>query len=185
MRDLRRALVAIFLAAGCTAPIPVPTNPALARCQVNLGRRLPNRYQIGAVDTTPLGLQVDFSGQAVDPLEIDRRALAVAQCLGLAAVPSCPVIKLAPDPIRSCYQPYELLPIAAPPDGCRAKKQEVTEACPCNWRVGVQLDGLVVTTPDLNNFGDPLVRVWTGTDEIWADARLSACAMKGAGALAP
>jgi len=141
--------------------------------------RLPQRYEVHPDALTPSGIPVDTSGTGVDVEEIDRRVQAVASCLGVTA--ESPTIKVAPDSIPSCVGAWLLLPIEAPVEGCYAKVQTPSDACPCHWRTGIQPDGSIVIPPDLYNLGDPLTRIMAAVYDPWTNERTTACALKGAG----
>jgi len=174
-----RIAVLIALLAGCRVASVQP-----ARCSPVLGPRvLPQRYAVRPMATTPLGIAVDHAGVTVVSLsEIDRRARAVADCLGLHPDLTCLVVKVAADTVPSCAGPWRLLPIAGAPGSCVAKGQQPSAACPCLYRAGVQPDGAIVTEPALSNLGTPLVTVMTGVDDPWRSGpRNEQCALAGSG----
>ncbi len=167
-------LLALLLA-SCNTELRTPQN----QC-VPLGLQRVSAYVVRANTTTPAGLPVDTSGVVVDLADIDRRAAAVAACLGKRPTVGCPVIKIAPVTHPSCVGPYELLDVVAPGFGCAEKGQEATTRCPCRWRVIIQSDGSVVIPPDLYNLGGALAAIDTGTDP-WLNPAFAKCALVGDG----
>jgi hypothetical protein len=163
---------------ACHSPVP-PVQPE--RCAVRGLMRLPQRYTVKPNTTTAMGIAVDTSGTDVNLADLDRRARAVAECLGHRPEPGCTVVKVVPDAVRSCSGPYLLLPIEAPGAGCAEKGQDPSAACPCRWRAGIQPDGAILVPPDLYNLGDPLVRIWGNVNDPWRDSRFATCALAGAG----
>lgn len=185
--------MAIALAVGC-APAPGP------ECVSHLYESQ-FRYDVTPAFTTPGGLAVDPTGQAVDPATIDRltdeveaclaaefgrparlppEVRAAADCLGdtfaLPIARECLVVKVPDDWEKSCDGDQQVLPAQAPAALCQAKGLVPTAACPCRWRAGIQDDHVLVTTPSLYLFKDPLVRLATGCNNPWAHERLARCA---------
>ena len=97
----------------------------------------------------------------------------------------CLVVKIPNDWELSCNnnpqtnQPFQLLPLSHttydPTPGCIAKGLMPTPECPCRWRAGLQDNHIIVATPDLYNFKDPLIRYITGCNGFWYDEKLAAC----------
>ncbi len=163
-------------------------------------------YSIKTAFTTPSGIAVDPTGQAVSAELIDRLTDEVETCLAVAfgATPVIPVdaavagqclnrtfdlpfrrncltIKVPDDWELSCDGEEQLLPLSRttyrPPDElCRAKGLEPTPNCPCRWRAGIQDNHTIVTTPNFYLYKDPLIRMFTGCNNLWAVPALAQCA---------
>lgn len=181
MRVLRTfLLIDVFLLASVMtcrlAPPATPQNSCVPSGLMRVGS-----YPVKVDATTPAGIPVDTSGARVDLADIDRRVLAVATCFGRVPSVGCPVIKIAPVTHPSCVGPYELLDIVAPGYGCTEKGQEGSAACPCRWRVAIQLDGSILVPPDLYNLGDALARSDDAVNDPWVNPAIAKCALAGVG----
>lgn len=193
---MRLEVLALALAlAGCVPP------PVAGEC-VSYAYESQFTYEVTPSFTTDGGIAVDPTGQPVDGDAIDRRTAEVEACLAAefgspARIPddvraaadclddsfalplarACLVVKVPDDWGISCDGAQQVLPARAPGALCLAKGLAPTEACPCRWRAGIQDEHVLVTTPDLHLFKDPLVRLATGCNNPWAHAKLARCAM--------
>jgi hypothetical protein len=160
------------------------------------------RYDVEPTLSTPSGIAVDPSGQRVEPEEIDRLFKEVETCLeeqfgSPPALPPdvirdgecfsdtfplpyprerCLTIKIPNDWVPNCDGTQQVLPWKAPDEGCLAKGLTPTEKCPCRWRSGIQDLRTAVTTPNLLNLKDPLIRIITGCNRPWSSPALAKCA---------
>jgi len=164
------------------------------------------KYDVSPNDTTPEGISVDLSGQDVSLELIDRLTDEVESCLKekfgdppvlspeamqegqcfrntftLPINRSCLTIKIPDDWQYSCDGTQQVLPIKStdyrPPDSaCRVKGLEPTPECPCRWRAGIQDSCIVVSTPSLYLYKDPLIRLVTGCNNPWVNNDLAHCA---------
>ena len=156
-------------------------------------------YKTNFNQTTPLGIQIDTSNQQIDLNLIDALTAEVEQCLtknfpnhtlpanvmisGQCAVKlfdcpfnrSCFKIKIPNDWVWSCDKTQQLLPYNTPQAGCIAKGLMPNAECPCRWRGGLQ-GNIIVTTPSLIIYKDPLIRLLTGCNNPWSDPILAECA---------
>lgn len=161
-------------------------------------------YEVHPAFTTPGGIKVDPTGQAVSAEMVDRLVNEVEQCLAeqfpggkipadvrVAAqcqsdsfdlpVRRCFTVKVPDDWEWACAGSQEqVLPLAhttnAPPDElCLAKGIVPTPECPCRWRAGLQDDDIIVTAPNFRVFKDPLIRLITGCNNPWVEP-LRTCA---------
>lgn len=95
------------------------------------------------------------------------------------------VVKIPSDWTLSCDKTEQVLPVLAGDLGCLAKGLTPTEKCPCRWRALLQTvetngadgaSGVIVTTPNFFLYKDPLIRMVTGCQKVWADPALAKCA---------
>lgn len=147
-------------------------------------------YQCGAFDRyhvtpalehlTPGG--VHYQGESISSGQLDEYTNAVETCLARSIDRSSFVVLEAPDWYQApaaCtlpqWGPQELLPVQAPEDGCTAKGFSPNATCPCAWRGGIAWPNIIVTTPDLVIYKDPLIRFLLHTSDPWIPG-LSVCA---------
>lgn len=139
---------------------------------------------------TPSGILIDTSGQNIDLVEIDQEVAELESCLSdFRVLPkeadciattfefpnrNCLRVKIANDWFWSKDGTQQLLPSAAPIELCRAKGLTDDE---CWWRGGIQDGNVIITTPNLVIFKDPLIRVITGCNLSWSGG-LEKCANK-------
>lgn len=160
----------------------------------------PYSYDYHPNATTPEGIRVDTSGEAVDLADLDRRVDFVESCLAgkFGSPPALPPsvvsgsqcdsttfplpllrrdlqVKVAANWVWSCDHTQELIPVPSPDSGCVAKGLTPTPECPCYWRVGIQGNQVIVVTPDLHMLQDSVTRMATGCNDVWMEG-LSACA---------
>lgn len=133
-------------------------------------------YAVAATRVSPSGVAVDEEGGPVDLLMLDRKVNEVEICLERAIDRSAFYVKVPAGWGLSCDGTDEVLPLLAPPAGCRAKGLEPDDACPCRWRALVQCPNVIVTTPNLHLFKDALVRWTVGCTNPWIDPALATCA---------
>lgn len=164
------------------------------------------RYEVNFTQSTPKGIAIDLSGQDVSPELIDRLTDEVEQCLAetfgnppvlppavvqdaqcrdntfsLPINRECFAVKIPNDWQISCDGTQQVLPISstvyvALDELCEAKGLEVIPECPCRWRAGLQDNYIVVSTPSLYVYKDPLIRMVTGCNNPWGHPALSQCA---------
>ena len=157
-------------------------------------------YKVRPTEKTAQGIAVDLTGQDVSLEQIDRLTNEVEKCLENAfgnpphlpddvrqkadclvetfALPlkrKCLTVKIPDDWTFSCDGRYQVLPQEAPAERCREKGIEPTPECPCRWRAGTQNDSVIVVTPNLFLYKDPLVRLVTTCNYPWAHPSLAAC----------
>jgi hypothetical protein len=153
-------------------------------------------YSVEPNQTTPSGVLIDASGQYIDLNEIDRKISETENCLArnfpngdLSGVEGwCSVLKFEPFIDRhcitvkipsnwswSCDGKEQLLADDAPQEGCGAKGFKEDPDCPCKWRAGIQDGGIIITTPNLRLFKDPLVKMITSCEYIYEDPKLAEC----------
>jgi len=188
------ALCAVAGVMGCVAPVE--------ECPVRWRYADQFGYAVQPTLETPSGISVDPSGQAVDlavvegivddvesclqkefgdPPRIPDDVRAAANCYSStfpAPYPraQCLTIKIPNDWVLSCDKSQQVLPWEAPEAGCLAKGLTPTKVCPCRWRAGIQDNDTAVTTPNLYNLRDPLIRIITGCNSPWSHPRLAKCA---------
>jgi len=163
-------------------------------------------YQVRPSQSTTKGIAVDLTGQDVSLEVIDRLTDEVEACLketfgvppilpedvrqkaqcrdetfNLPIARKCLVVKIPDDWEFSCDKSQQVLPIKStsyrPLDAlCEAKGLEPTPECPCRWRAGIQDDNIIVATPSLYLYKDPLIRLITGCNNPWGHPALSHCA---------
>ena len=163
-------------------------------------------YETDFNQSTPQGIALDLSGQDISPELIDRLVDEVEKCLvenfgnppvlppvvvqdaqcrgktfSLPIDRGCLAVKIPNDWQISCDGTQQVLPISstvyvAPDELCEAKGLTVTPECPCRWRAGIQDDYILVSTPSLYVFKDPLIRMITGCNNPWGHPALSQCA---------
>jgi len=109
---------------------------------------------------TQSGTKVDSGGFAVDLEALDRRILAILECVRNVAEPAkpewqcmrdmpytepdCLVVKVVPPVVSECSD-WQFIGVAAPDSLCEAKGMVPTPKCPCMWRQVIQGDWTVVT----------------------------------------
>lgn len=163
-------------------------------------------YEVDFNQSTPQGIALDLSGQDVSPELIDRLTDEVEKCLAetfgnppvlppavvqdaqcrdstfrLPIDRECFAVKIPNDWQISCDGTQQVLPISstayvAPDELCEAKGLTVTPECPCRWRAGLQDDYIIVSTPSLYVYKDPLIRMVTGCNNPWGHPALARCA---------
>lgn len=187
--------VGIILVCGCAMEVA-------DECPLPWRYRDQFGYQVHPTLETPSGIHVDPSGRKVDPVTIDRLVDEVEQCLkdtfgdppvipedvmrdGMCAKNTFPLpypreqcltIKIPNDWVPNCDGSEQVLPWAAPDVGCLQKGLTPTKKCPCRWRAGIQDQYTAVSTPNLFNLKDPLVRILTGCNSPWTSPVLAKCA---------
>lgn len=145
---------------------------------------------------SPEGILVDPSGQTVDLVKIDRLTREAIDCIDAvfytltraekkaALCPnteyrklsqSCVNLKIPNDWVWSCDRKEQLLKDVAPQEGCTAKGFDVDLGCPCRWRAGVQKNNIIISTPNLKLYKDPLVKIQTGCQNPWNSKTLTKC----------
>lgn len=157
-------------------------------------------YKTNFNQTTPIGIKVDTSGQDMSLVLIDELTLKVEDCLNknfpdgkipddvykagqcstktleLPCDKDCLKVKIPNDWLWSCDGTQQLLPSQAPKALCEAKGLHPTAECPCRWRAGIQDDSIIVATPNLHLYKDPLIRYITGCNNPWFHPKLAECA---------
>ena len=150
----------------------------------------------------PNGIRVDTTGQEIDLKKLATLTDRIISCVQdfffkqnfqitpdqkrgmqcayndvpLVPIPECLVIKIPSDFLIGADGRTQLLPTLAPPELCQAKGLFPTEDFPCRWRAGIQDRLTIVTTPDLADFSEHLIRILTGCNNIWTSQELSVCA---------
>jgi len=138
-------------------------------------------YAIHAPLTTPSGIVEE----GADPLLLDRLTDDVERCLLPLGPFKCGALPIDRSSFRVMVardfiqldDGEQVLPTAmyrGGGGGCEAKG--LTGLGPCRWRAFLQPDRIIVVTPNLKLYGDPLVRFITGRQDIWTDAALARCA---------
>jgi len=171
-------------------------------CPLIWGYQDQTEYSVEPTLETPTGIPVDPSGQRVEPEVVDGIVDDVERCLreSFGEPPSLPpdvvrdgqcisttftlpypraeclTIKIPNDWVPSCDGSQQLLPWSAPDAGCLQKGLTPTKECPCRWRAGIQDRRTAVTTPNLYNLRDPLIRIMTGCNSPWTSPALAKCA---------
>jgi len=96
-------------------------------------------------------------------------------------------ILIPPDWYESLCSNEQLVPSRADPKLCEAKGLTIPEACrwithpsvlcpcPCNFRAIIQDNYWIVTAPNLKLFKAELLRLVTGVNNVWTDAKLRTC----------
>lgn len=150
-------LVAVLLA-GCVAPSGLVGS-------VSAG------YVLEDPIVTPGG--VIFDGPSAAVPTVDRIIAEVAACLGrdLGTLR----IKIAGDWVLNCDATEQVLPVIAGVGDPR-KPENFALSCPARWRALYEPDGLIVSTPSMRNVKDPIMRLVTGEQDLWGNAKLAACA---------
>jgi hypothetical protein len=163
------------------------------RCTPNYDvTNLVGAYEVTPTATTPLGIEVDSSGNAFDPARIDSMTEHVQACLTKAFpdnrftsgqqqaawcpdtvfkgfCPKCLILKIVPWWRYSDDGTQQLLPYIA---GKCSKPGQVGD---CYFRAAVQ-DGLtIVVPPSIYLYKTPLVSIATGCRNPWAVPELAAC----------
>lgn len=75
----------------------------------------------------------------------------------------------------TCDGTQQVLLDEAPAASCEAKGLEPTPECPCRWRAAIQDQQVAVSTPDLYNVRDPIVRIVTRCMQPWSAPELVQC----------
>lgn len=157
-------------------------------------------YEINATEITKSGISVDTSGNVIDLSEIDRLTDEVESCLieefgNPAIIPDdvmadsdcvvntfdipllreCIVVKIPSDWTWSCDGTQQLLSCEAPQELCNEKGFEYDPECPCRWRAGIQDNHIIIVTPNLYLYKDPLIRITTGCNNPWAHRKFLKC----------
>lgn len=144
--------------------------------------------------TTQNGIAVDTSGQSVNLDDIDWKIYEAKRCLSTAfpddlldakwCPPTfnvsidegCIKVKVPDNWSWSCDGQEQLLADDAPQEACDKKGFVADKECPCKWRGGVQVDGVIITTPNLRMFKESAVKLITGCWYLYDDSRLAECA---------
>ena len=170
----RAAIVAsaVALAASCQNAIP--------RAPETKGLYTITNYLVRPTATSLGGVSLDPSGHAVTPeylSKLDRVTGEAFACLGLPRRPL--VVKVPADWFLNCDGTQQVLPGAAGECDPAKPGQCTAAACagPAHWRAYLQRDAAIVTTPSLYLLKDPLVRLLSGRQDIYADPKLAGCAM--------
>lgn len=156
-------------------------------------------YKIKADQVTESGIKIDidvedFDSDRIDQLVNETEACLQttfpdgilsddvvhdAQCQNRSFNPvisrECFKVKVPDDWVFSCDGSTQLLPQVAPQRLCGDKGLEADPNCPCRWRAGIQDNTVIVTTPNLKLFKDPLVRIVTGCNNPWYSKPLADC----------
>lgn len=160
-------------------------------------------YNVNAAKITDDSIQVDTSGNIIDLSEIDRLTNETELCLieefgnppvipeevvkqsdclfdtfDIPFARECITVKIPNDWIWSCDGTQQLLPYKAPQKLCDEKGLYYNQDCPCKWRGGIQNNHIIVTTPNMIVYKDPLIRMMTSCNNPWAHPKLSRCAQK-------
>ena len=85
------------------------------------------------------------------------------------------IVKIPDTWSLTCDKSQQILADRSPDEGCTAKGLTPTEECPCSWRAGFQPENVIIATPSLYLFKDPLIRLVTSCVNPWTD-RLAQCA---------
>ena len=101
---------------------------------------------------------------------------------------SCFDVEIADDWRLSCDGSQQVLKDEAPEESCKAKDlHRDFDECPCSWRAGIQqkedTTPIIVTTPSLYLYKDPLLRYITSCDYPWSSPPLAACMTPSTGPL--
>ena len=139
-------------------------------------------YKVRPTAKTAQGMAVDLTGQDVSLNQIDNLTNEVEKCLedtfgnpprlpddvrqkadclvetfALPIKRECFVVKIPDDWAFSCDGTQQVLTQSAPAERCYEKGLTPTQTCPCRWRAGIQDDSIIVVTPNLFLYKDPLV----------------------------
>lgn len=228
---MSRLVPVLFLLAvlpSCSACVPPEADAHPGSCEPILRIESQFHYRVDAKETTPSGIHVDRSGQSYPPLEeIDRLVDDVEACLvGKFGDPpeyppevveaydclkphpfpfprGCITLKVPDDWFVSSDGTQEILPFVAPDGGCKQKNPAHRPEDGCFWRAGLQCGSVIVSTPSLYVFKDPLIRMTTGCNNPWGvridedgswedldadippELRLSECASPGRSGVPP
>ena len=157
-------------------------------------------YKVRPTIKTVRGIAVDLTGQDVSLNCIDKATSEVEKCLeetfgnpprlpddvrqkadclvetfALPLKRKCLTVKIPDDWTLSCEGTYQVLPQEAPAERCFEKGLTPTPNCPCRWRAGIQDDSVIVATPNLFLYKDPLIRLVTSCNNPWAHPSLAKC----------
>ncbi|MEK7625100.1 MAG: hypothetical protein AAB467_01985 [Patescibacteria group bacterium] len=178
--------------------LPLGCNPGGDRCvRYNFYNQF--SYRVTPTQWTTDGIAIDPTGQEAPPERIDELTHEVETCLADAfgnpphlpddvrrdadclvetfTLPYdrvCLTVKIPDDWTLSCSGD-QVLPRVAPAELCRAKGLEPSPECPCRWRGGIQDNSVIVVTPNLFLYKDPLVRMITSCNNPWMHPSLAAC----------
>lgn len=148
------------------------------RCYV---RQADAHYAVTAPVTTPKGIVE----QGADPVLLDRIVDEVEACL--LRLPPLAESKCWKVPIdRRSFRVVVATDYNTDADGEQTLPVYAGMGCKgqtgkCYWRALLQPDRVIVTTPNLKLFPDPLIRMVLGVQNIWDYPALAACAMPSAG----
>ena len=147
-------------------------------------------YETNPNHTTKYGIKVDTSGQNVNPLifdMVDQMAQEVEQCLDPKFTckrddtppkicKGCLIVKIPNDwSFSNKDSRQQVLSDRAPDEACKNSDP------PCYWRAGLQDGYIIITTPNLFLFKDPLIKHMTRCDDVWYTPELSKCARSNVG----
>ncbi len=188
---MRTLLALVILVAACT-PSSLPLRDFAYYYQPQTA------YAITPSTVTPKGVRVDAGGP-INLARIDRlfdeveacltkafpggvlppetKALTSSVCVGssfpLPIAREKFTVKIARDWVWDTTKTQQLLSVVDPGNGCLAKNQKP----PCYWRAMVVDPLKLVTTPNMIELKDVIVRTSTGCLNPWAYAPMAACAM--------
>lgn len=130
-------------------------------------------YKTNFNQTTPDGVKTDLSGQGTELLgQIDTKIKETETCVkklipDFSINRQCLRVKIPNDWVLSCDGTEQLLPWNAPQELCNQKGFLPDPNCPCLWRAGYQKPDILVSTPNLHLFKDPLIRMFTNWNNPW------------------
>ncbi len=167
----------LAIAALGAVSIGVISNCAASVSPVPLTILTIKAYEVTPTLTTPGGVRVDASGMLLPMAYLEKIDRITAEAFACLNRPRQPItLKIPADWMLSCDQSQQVLPVAA--GYCDPRKPENCKL-PCavaHWRAFVQPDASIVSAPSLYLYKDPLVRMLTGVQDIWSDAKLAPCA---------
>lgn len=158
------------------------------------------KYEFNYDIITAQGIKVDTGGQDVDFDLLDKMTNEVQKCLlktfgRNGKIPTriqkeayCSEIEFDPKIKKECLNikiptnwiwsntqyNMQLLNDNAPFEGC-ARKGQKKEDGPCKWRAGISDSNIIVVTPNLYLYKDPLVKLITSCMGPWENKELSNC----------
>jgi hypothetical protein len=160
------------------------------------------KYSFNLDKKSPKGINIDSGGQYIDLDLLDQMTSVVqscliesfgkdgtipitiqkqAQCMEVSFEPKiirkCLFVKIPTDWFWSKVDPnMQLLNDKAPDSGCIKKGQDAVNSC--WWRAGISDYNIIVVTPNLYMYADPLVKLITTCIDPWSNRTLSLCMMK-------
>jgi hypothetical protein len=121
-------------------------------------------------------LAEEFGNPPVIPDDVINQSYCLYNTFDIPFPRECITVKVVDDWVWSCDGTQQLIPQEAPQELCDAKGLSYDPNCPCRWRAGIQDNHIIVVTPDLFLYKDPLIRLMTSCNNPWAHPKISKCA---------